>query len=53
MFLENDAVIDLILRSVLLGPLALLWITLFVRFNGLGVFSKTTAFVESFARPTP
>lgn len=36
--------LDLLMRVVILGPLALIWITLVVRLTGLRSFSKMTAF---------
>lgn len=43
MFVSGPASLDLLLRSVLLGPLALLWIAAVVRMTGLRSFSKMTA----------
>lgn len=44
MFFDNDATLDLLTRALILGPLAVLWITLTVRLVGLRSFSKMTAF---------
>ncbi len=44
MFVSGLPLLDLILRSVLLGPLALVWIAVTVQIVGLRSFSKMTAF---------
>lgn len=44
MFLNDAPVLDLILRTIILGPLALLVVIVATRFVGLRTFSKMTAF---------
>lgn len=44
MFFDNAATLDLLTRALILGPLAVLWITLTVQLVGLRSFSKMTAF---------
>lgn len=44
MFFDNDATLDLVTRSLLLGPITVLWVVAAVRIIGLRSFSKMTAF---------
>jgi uncharacterized membrane protein YcaP (DUF421 family) len=44
MFVSDPAEVDLALRIIILGPLALLWIIAVVRLVGLRSFSKIAAF---------
>ena len=44
MFFEDYPNLDLLMRTVILGPLGLLWVVLMVRVVGLRSFSKMTAF---------
>lgn len=44
MFSPGNPVLDTVLRGLILGPLALLWITAVTRMIGLRTFSKLTAF---------
>jgi uncharacterized membrane protein YcaP (DUF421 family) len=44
MFFDNAATLDLLTRALILGPLAVLWVTFTVQIVGLRSFSKMTAF---------
>lgn len=44
MFFPNDPLIDAILRGLILGSVALVWVVLLVRMNGLRSLSKMTNF---------
>lgn len=41
---NDDVIIDLAIRSLILGPIGLLWVIIIVRNIGLRTFSKMTAF---------
>ncbi len=44
MFFPDNPTLDLILRGLLLGPLAVVWITAVTKLVGLRTFSKVTAY---------
>lgn len=44
MFFDDAPQLDMLARSLILGPAALLWVVAMVRIFGLGTFSKMTAF---------
>ncbi|MEO1170027.1 MAG: YetF domain-containing protein [Pseudomonadota bacterium] len=44
MFFENEATLDLLTRTLVLGPITVLWVVIAVRVIGLRSFSKMTVF---------
>ncbi|WP_341197477.1 DUF421 domain-containing protein [Hyphomonas chukchiensis] len=44
MFTPDNPIVDLIVRGLVLGPVALIWIVTVARFIGLRTFSKMTVF---------